>query len=163
MIQVHEDYLQFRGIYIITLVVVDVYYVDVYYVDVYYVAVYYVAVYYVDIYYVDIYYVDVYYVDIYYVDVYYVDVYYVDVYYVDVYYVDVYYVDVYYGLDLINQFNTIIFLCLSQARTWISNNICILCSLLCSVSSVKMRGDLFIFLILVEFTFFSLLSFSAFF
>ena len=79
MIQVHEDYLQFRGIYIITLVVVDVYYVDVYYVDIYY-----------------------------------VDVYYVDVYYVDVYYVAVYYVDVYYGLDLINQFNTTTFLCLSQ-------------------------------------------------
>ena len=91
MIQVHEDYLQFRGIYIITLVVVDVYYVDVYYVD--------------------------------------------------IYYVDVYYVDVYYGLDPINRFNSTTFLCLSQARTWISSNICILCSLLCSVSSVKMRGD----------------------
>jgi hypothetical protein len=57
MIQVHEDYLQFRGIYIITLVIIDVYYVAVYYVDVYYVDVYYVDIYYVDVYYVDIYYV----------------------------------------------------------------------------------------------------------
>jgi len=41
--------------------------------------------------------------------------------------------------DPINRFNPAPFLCLSQAKTWISNVICQ--SLLCSVSSVKMRDD----------------------
>ena len=39
------------------------------------------------------------------------------------------------GWDPINWYNPATFLCLSQARTWISNVICR------SVSSVKMRDD----------------------
>jgi len=40
----------------------------------------------------------------------------------------------------INQFKSATLSCLSQTRTWISNVIC-RCLFLCSVSSVKMRGD----------------------
>ena len=45
------------------------------------------------------------------------------------------------GWDLINRFNTAIFMCLFLARIWISKVKC--CGVFClySVSSVKMRGD----------------------
>ena len=43
------------------------------------------------------------------------------------------------GWDTINRFNPATFLCLSYIRTWISNIMSL--SFLCSVSSVKMRGD----------------------
>ena len=50
------------------------------------------------------------------------------------------------GWDPINPFNPATCLCLSEAKTWISNVIC--CGLfLCSVSSVKMRGATCIYIV----------------